>query len=181
VAPMIVTTHTPYAKSKRSREDAIAKRVTADEGEGDQKVTPPASSAPPTPAPPPPAPVEPTARASARVAYDSHLSGAYRLQRLRMLIDGVVAYDAPAAGSVQTTPGDHVVEVIANYRINDPIFTYVGDYGVELRSTQIIAPTATPVVFVATATPKGNATTPIGQRAGLAWRSFPEREPIARP
>jgi hypothetical protein len=115
------------------------------------------------------------ALAHSRVAFESHLSGDYKLERLRMLVDGVTAYDARAPGDVELAPGDHVVEVIADYRLNDPLFTYVDDYRVELRSTEVVPASRAASAFVATARPTGGVTTPMNKRAALAWRSFPAR------
>jgi hypothetical protein len=96
------------------------------------------------------------------------------LQRLQLLVDGRVAYDGRSAGSVRLAPGDHVVEVIVDYRVDDSIFASAGNHGIQLRSTEVIPTTTAPVVFVATATPKGGVTTSIDQRASLSWRSFRE-------
>jgi hypothetical protein len=115
---------------------------------------------------------ETTQSAPVRVAFDNRLPGDYRLQRFQLLVDGRIAYDGRSAGSVRLEPGDHVVEVIADYRVNDSIFASAGDHGIQLRSTEVIATSPAPVVFVATATPKGGVTTSIDQRASLSWRSF---------
>jgi hypothetical protein len=65
--------------------------------------------------------------------------------------------------------------VIADYRLRDPLFTYVNDYRLEIRSTEIIPPSRVPTDFVASALPRGTATTPMSKRAGLTWGAFAAR------
>jgi hypothetical protein len=94
---------------------------------------------------------------------------------VRVLVDGAVSYDAASPGSVRMEPGPHVVEVVADYRLRDPFFTYVRGYHVELRSTRITPASEAPVVFAATAVPSGGVTAPVTERAALTWTSFPGR------
>jgi hypothetical protein len=113
--------------------------------------------------------------APARVAFDNRLSSTFQLQRVRVIVDGVLSYDAQAPGSLELAPGERVVEVIADYRLNDPIFTYVRDYQVELRSTEVVPASRVSTAFVVTARPAGDITTPMNRRGALTWRSFPVR------
>jgi hypothetical protein len=123
---------------------------------------------------PAPGPRTPPANmaAPARVAFANGLPDGYQLERVRMLVDGAPAYDSPIAGAVQLTPGDHAVQVIADYRLKDSLFTYVDGYRVEIQTTEYVPTSGFPIDFVATALPKGGVTTPMSQRATLAWRSF---------
>jgi hypothetical protein len=113
--------------------------------------------------------------APVHVVFASRLPDSFRLERVRMIVDGAVSYDAKTAGKVQIPPGEHVVEVIADYRLSDPLFTYLSDYRVEIRSTEVIPPSYVPTEFVASALPRGSATTPMSKRAGLSWGSFAAR------
>lgn len=164
----------PDDDAKRALDKAIAQSVTRTHEAERQDAT--VASAPPavmtTSATVPRA--ETTPSAPVRVAFDNRLPSAYRLQRLQLLVDGRVAYDGRSAGSVRLEPGDHVVEVIVDYRVDDSIFASAGDHGIELRSTEVIPTSTAPVVFVATATPKGGVTTSIDRRASLSWGSFHE-------
>jgi hypothetical protein len=176
------------AKATGALDQAIAASVARDDEE-ERSITAAEALAQAQPAAPPverPGPevrltsatlpqAAPAPRASSRVMFDSRLPVGYRLERVRMLVDGVGTYDAGSAGSVRVPPGGHLVEVIADYRLSDSIFTYMRDYRVELRSSEAIPASSTPVVFVATATRKGGATTPIDKQAALEWRSFPEQ------
>jgi hypothetical protein len=117
---------------------------------------------------------EPDPRAPLRVAFDNRLPSGYRLARARILVDGAVTYDAPSTGSVRVAPGDHVVEVILDYRLKDSLFTSAGDYGLELRSKESVKASSTPIVLVAAATPEGGVTTAFDKRARVTWRRFPE-------
>jgi hypothetical protein len=118
-----------------------------------------------------PAPRRDDALAPARVVFRSRLPASYRLERVRVMVDGAMAYDASAAGDVDLSPGDHVAEVIADYRLDDPVFTYVQGYRVQLRSTEVVPASRAPTAFEVTAVPSGGVTTPEGQRAALTWRS----------
>jgi hypothetical protein len=165
----------PGDDAKRALDEAIAESVTRAHEAERQDAT--VASAPPavttTSATVPRAETMPSA--PVRVAFDNRLPSVYRLQRLQLLVDGRVAYDGRSAGSVRLVPGDHVVEVIVDYRVDDSIFASAGDHGIELRSTEVIPSSTAPVVFVATATPKGGVTTSIDRRASLSWGSFHER------
>jgi hypothetical protein len=110
--------------------------------------------------------------APARIAFENRLPATYQLERVRMLVDGAMFLDRRTPGGAEVGPGEHVVEVVADYRLNDPVFTYMRDYRVELRSTQIVPASPAPTAFVATARPAGGVTTPMARRAALAWRSF---------
>jgi hypothetical protein len=86
-----------------------------------------------------------------------------------MLVDGVPFYDAPNGGALQVPPGDHTVEVIADYRLSDPIFTYVDSYRIELKTTGVVPASNTPTSFVTSAVPSGGVTSPLSKRATLTW------------
>lgn len=181
------------ARAPRALNDAIADEVDALADTADESPSAPeAASAPPTGVPVAGAAATPVSTQvtltggtvpaasheeslrGARVAFDSRLPKSYELERIRFLVDGRVAYDGKAGGSVGVPSGDHVVEVIADYRLHDPVFSYVDGYRVELKSTQVLPASRTPVAFVATAVPAGGVTTPMNKRAALTWRSFPE-------
>jgi hypothetical protein len=163
------TTGTPALRA------AIAAEVTS---ANDQVVAP-------EPAPDQPAPtaqvtttsatVPAPAFAPARVAFENRLSGDYKIERFRFLVDGAVTYDAAVPGTIDVAPGPHVVEVIADYRMHDALFTYVDDYRLQIRSTEVVPASRVATAFVATARPTGGVTAPMNKRAALAWRSFPAR------
>ena len=113
------------------------------------------------------------ALAPARVVFENRLPSSYALERVRVAVDGATAYDARTPGSVWIPPGPHVVQVIASFRLNDPVLTYVRDYRTEIQSTERVPASATPLAVVATAQPKGGVTAPMNERTGVAWRSFP--------
>jgi hypothetical protein len=164
----------PDNDAKRALDKAIAESV-AGAHEAERQDATPVSARPEvttTSATVPRAATTPSA--PVRVAFDNRLPSVYRLQRFQLLVDGRVAYDGRSAGSVRLEPGDHVVEVIVDYRVDDSIFASAGDHGIELRSTEVIPTSPAPAVFVATATPTGGVTTSIDQRASLSWRSFQE-------
>jgi len=166
--------HAAPPKPNRALNDAIAGAITHEE----RNATPP-ESAPEeigtnvttTSATMPAAPAP--SLAPARVIFENRLPSGYDLERVRMLVDGAVAYDARTPGSVWIAPGPHAVQVIASYRLNDPLLTYVRDYRINMQSTEQVPASATSLAVVATARPKGGVTAPIGERAGVAWRSFP--------
>ena len=107
----------------------------------------------------------------ARVSFDNRLSSEYRLERVRVLVDGAVAYDGRSVVSLEIPAGAHTVKVLADYRLEDPVFSYVRDYHMELQSTEAVPASTAPISFVATAVPAGGVTTPMNQRAALTWRS----------
>jgi hypothetical protein len=109
------------------------------------------------------------AGAPARVTFDNRLASDYQLERVRMLVDGVPLYDAPNGGTLQVPPGDHTVEVIADYRLSDPIFTYVDHYRIELKTTGVVPASDVPTSFAASAVPSGGLTSPLSKRATLTW------------
>ena len=162
------------ANAKRKLDEAIAKEVAQDATrleteeaatEGAQVTTTSATVARAQLAQALPAP--------SRIGFVNRLPATYELERVRMIVDGAVSYDARAPGSLQVAPGGHVVQVIADYRLSDPVFTYVRGYHVELQSTEVVPSSRAPVAFVATALPTGGVTTPMNRRAALTWRSFP--------
>jgi hypothetical protein len=122
-----------------------------------------------------PAAAQPTAPAvqaqpQTAVAFRNQLPGSFRLNRVRLWVDGALRYDAPRPGSVTLLPGQHVVAVSAEYRLSDPVFTYMSGYRVEVHSAErVSAPTASRSV-VARAVEAGGVTTPIGRRAQIVWR-----------
>jgi hypothetical protein len=119
-----------------------------------------------------PAPAAPVA-ATASVLFDNRLPDNYRLERVRMSVDGVLSYDAPSVGAMRVPSGDHLIEVIADYRLHDPVFSYVDGYRVELRTTGVVAASNASSSFVAVAVPSGGVTTPVEKRATLAWHRAP--------
>jgi hypothetical protein len=153
---------------RKEEEPSAQQNATPDDDEAvGAEVTTTAATVPRALPPPVFAPVH--------VAFASRLPDNFRLERVRMLVDGAVSYDAKTAGQVQIPPGEHVVEVIADYRLHDPLFTYVSDYRLEIRSTEIIPASLVPTQFVASALPRGNATTPMSKRASLSWGSLAAR------
>jgi hypothetical protein len=115
----------------------------------------------------------PTARAEAPsdvVTFSNEMPAAYRLTRVRLVVDGAVRYDAPAPfAAAELGPGGHVVEVIATYRLHDPVFTYLDRYAIDVRSAHVVRPGSAHRVD-AHVVRSGGATTPIDRRAAITWR-----------
>jgi hypothetical protein len=95
--------------------------------------------------------------------------GGYELRRVRLWVDGELRYDGPGAFRLPVPPGEHVVSVAADYRMNDPIFTYVRSYGFAVQSAQRVD-SAMPHAWVARAVEVGGVTTPVERRAAILWR-----------
>jgi hypothetical protein len=158
------------AKSTDSLGVAMAQAVNEGGDSGTpEPVEPVTMTSTTVPAPPVPAAPLAPASAPASVLFDNRLPGNYQLERVRMSIDGVPSYSAPSVGTMQVPPGDHLVEVIADYRLRDPVFSYVDGYHIELRTTRVVPASSTPSSFVAAAMPSGGVTTPFEKRAALAW------------
>ncbi len=160
------------ARAKSTDEVGVTMAQAVTEGE-------PAAPAKPEPTEPitatsaaAPAPRAPAA-ASARVLFDNRLPDVYRLERVRMSVDGVPSYDAPSVGAMRVPPGNHLIEVIADYRLHDPVFSYVDGYRMELGTTGVVPASNASSSFVAVAVPSGGVTTPVEKRATLAWRRAP--------
>jgi len=173
-ARSFVATPAATARAKSTDELGVAMAQAANEGEQ-------AAPAKPEPADPitatstaAPALAAPAA-AAASVLFDNRLPGGYRLERVRMSVDGVLSYDAPSVGAMRVPPGDHVIEVTADYRLHDPFFSYLDGYRVELRTTEAVPASNSPSSFVAAAVPSGGVTTPLEKRATLAWHRAPLR------
>ncbi len=118
----------------------------------------------------------PTARAQTQapqpgrttvVTFRNELPSSYRLQRVRLVVDGAVRYDGPNLDTAYLPPGGHVVEVDASYRLHNPVLSYVDRIGVEVRSAHVVRPSSRRVE--ARAVRHGGATTPVERSAAIAW------------
>ena len=169
-ARSFVAAHTVRAKSTDEVGVTMAQAVNEPEPAAPAKPEPAepivATSAA-APAPPPPA------AATASVLFDNRLPDEYQVERVRMSVDGVLSYDGPSVGAMRVPPGNHLIEVIADYRLHDPVFTYVDGYRMELRTTGTVPASNSSSSFVAVAVPSGGATTPVEKRATLAWHRAP--------
>lgn len=106
------------------------------------------------------------------VVFRNTLPGTYRLVRVRLLVDGIAKVDQATPFDYRLPPGDHAVDVEATFRLDDPLFTYMRDYVVELRSMNIVVrKQSRPVTVVAIARERGNATTPLSKRAIIHWQT----------
>jgi len=105
----------------------------------------------------------------ATVSFRNDLPGTYELERVSFWVDGDLRYDGARPVAVAVAPGEHVVSVAAQYRLRDPVFTYVNGYRVVLRSAERVS-SAAPHAWVARAVEVGGVTTPIERRAGIVWR-----------
>lgn len=101
------------------------------------------------------------------VTFRNELSSTYRLQRVRLFVDGAIKYDGPNLDTAYLPPGGHVVEVIASYRLHNPVFSYVDRIGVEVRSAHVVRPVDHRVDVRAVR--NGGATTPVERSAVIAW------------
>lgn len=107
----------------------------------------------------------------AEVTFTNQLPAAYRLAHVKLMVDGVVRYDGALPFRAPLPPGQHAVEVIADYRFHDPVFTYVNEYAIELRAARVVPPVSAGHVdeVTAAAVPIGDATTPVDKRAAIQW------------
>ncbi len=104
--------------------------------------------------------------------FRNELPAAYQLDRVQAWIDGVQVYDGPRPFDVPVPPGQHLVTIVADYRLRDPVFTYMQAYRIELTSRQLVraATHDHPDVARALAVESGGPTTPIQRRAEIVWR-----------
>jgi hypothetical protein len=107
--------------------------------------------------------------ATTTVAFRNDLPSSYRLERVRLFVDGRLRYDSPTPFNAALAPGDHVVSVVADYRMHDPVLTYYGGYRVQLHSAERVR-SASPHALVARAVERGGVTTPFERRAQIVWR-----------
>jgi hypothetical protein len=105
----------------------------------------------------------------ATVSFRNDLPGTYELERVSIWVDGALRYDGARPSVLVVAPGDHVVSVAAQYRLRDPVFTYVNGYRVVLRSAERVS-SAAPHAWIARAVEVGGVTTPVERRAGIVWR-----------
>lgn len=113
----------------------------------------------------------PTVRAQAAqpvVSFRNELPGSFRLERVRVWVDGTLSYDQARTFELQLAPGAHVVALEADYRMHDPVFTYLDGYRLALRSQHTVP--ANTIRVVARAVESGGVTTPIERREQIIWR-----------
>jgi hypothetical protein len=108
-------------------------------------------------------------RPATSVSFRNDLPGSYQLERVSLWVDGALRYDGARPFAAGLPPGEHVVSVVAQYRLSDPVFTYVNGYRVTLRAAERVN-SAQPHAWVARAVEVGGVTTPIERRAGIVWR-----------
>ncbi len=92
----------------------------------------------------------------------------YRLERVRITVDGVTRYDGRRAGTAPVAAGSHVIAVVADYRMHDPVLTYTRDFGFEVRAAERVKAWPGRVVL-ARAVEVGGVTRPAGQRVQILW------------
>jgi hypothetical protein len=112
------------------------------------------------------------AQVPSRISFQSQLPGAYRLQRVQLLVDGVPEYDASSPGSVTVPSGEHLVQVIADYQLRDSLFGDVDGYRIEMKSGEVLRPGTD---LLATAHRIGGVTTPVPKSVQVDWRTVPAR------
>jgi hypothetical protein len=93
----------------------------------------------------------------------------YQLERVTLFVDGALRYDGARPFDAGVPPGEHVVSVVAEYRLRDPVFTYMSGYRVTLRAAERVS-SDRPHAWVARAVEVGGVTTPIERRASIVWR-----------
>jgi hypothetical protein len=108
-------------------------------------------------------------RPATTVSFRNDLPGGYQLERVTLWVDGALRYDGARPFDAGMPPGEHVVSVVAEYRLRDPVFTYVNGYRVTLRSAERVS-SDSPHAWVARAVEVGGVTTPVERRAGIVWR-----------
>lgn len=104
--------------------------------------------------------------------FRNDLPAPYQLDRVQAWIDGVRVYDGVRPFDAPVPPGEHLVTITADYRLRDPVFTYMHAYRIELTSHELVraATHGHPDVARARAVESGGATTPIEKRAEIVWR-----------
>lgn len=116
------------------------------------------------------APAKPIpAPASTMVAFEDALPSSYRLQRVRIWVDGALRYEGAPPMGVPLARGDHVVAIAADYRMSDPVFSYMRGYHIEVRATRHVPGSGDGRVVVARAIEAGGVTTPFDRRARIVW------------
>ena len=104
---------------------------------------------------------------STLVTFTNELPSHYRLTRVRLVVDGAVRYDGPRLETATIPRGNHVVEVVADYRMHGTVLTYMNHMGIEVRSAHVVHPGNQRVD--ALAIPHGGATTPLEKSAVISW------------
>lgn len=104
---------------------------------------------------------------STLVTFTNDLPSRYRLTRVRLVVDGAVRYDGPRFDTAYIPRGNHVVEVVADYRMHGNVLTYMNHMGIEVRSAHRIHSANQHVD--ARAVRHGGATTPLERSAVIAW------------
>lgn len=102
------------------------------------------------------------------LTFHNQLPKKFRLTHMRLVVDGTVRYDGPAFGTAYLAPGRHVVELVADYRMHNPVLTYLDGYRVQVRSAHVVEPRRSGRV-AAVALPNGGATTPLDRSAVIDW------------
>ncbi len=138
-----------------------------------------AQGVPPKPTPSPQAttsspPAQTAEPGPAALMFTNNLSLVYRLERVRLLVDGTIYFEGDSAFVSTIPPGQHALELVADYRLQDRVLTYLRGYAIELRSSYITKPTAgRGLVVQAVAVPVGGVTTPFEERSAIRWRDLP--------
>ena len=101
------------------------------------------------------------------LAFHNELPSKYRLTRMCLVVDGTLRYDGPGFGLAYIPPGQHVVELVADYQMHGRVLTYLDGYHVEVRSAHMVRPTRH--VVDARAVRHGGVTTPLERSAAIAW------------
>jgi hypothetical protein len=125
-----------------------------------------------------------TAAARSEIALHDEMSGAFRLTRALVVLDGTPLYnreddtgaladqkDIPLySGTIP--PGDHTVSVLLNFQGNGSgVFTYLRGYKFEVKSSHsFTAVEGKTLVVTGTALERGTVTTPLEQRPGVEWQ-----------
>lgn len=119
----------------------------------------------------------------ATISFDNEMSGAFRLIRATILLDGAVQYsrsdDTGALASQKTIPlfdgsippGDHIIQIILELRGHGyGVFSYLRGYKFEIRSSHSFTVTdGKSVTLRSIAYEKGGVTTPLEQRPAMRY------------
>jgi hypothetical protein len=117
------------------------------------------------------------------VQFKNEMSGAYRLTRAVVLVDGQVRYrrqsEAGAAAlpkelSVDTgtlPPGSHTIQLALKFQAESyGVLSYLSGYSFEVRSSHaFMAAEGNNQTVTATAFERGGVTTPFERRPAVAW------------
>jgi len=115
----------------------------------------------------------PTARAAPPATVlrvENELPPSYRPTHMILYVDGTVRYSGLPFRQTYLPPGDHVIELVASYRMHGTVLTYMNGYTIQIASSHVVRPPPNRSRVVdAFVVPNGGATTPLDRSAVIDW------------